>query len=544
MATEQSGRLTVWNRLRDITSARMHRRACPARDGRAGMAAPSPSRFRTLGVAALAAMAAFFAQPSQPAASPTFVDNPQVMDAPTGIRVYIAAEDYFDNAGTNPVFTAAVFSTTEYYDTHEIDSGRIFVQAKTAADLNALGARAPSNPFTVTVDVTMTNDEGETASGTVEFKTIWAKDLASAQPAPSPTFIVSAATVQASPDVLVQIAASDHFDHAGTNPQFTNAVFWNTEYYNRHEVSQGQLWIRVKTAAELSAMSTPPPSPFRTDVLVTMTNDEGQTATGTITFETTYTRTSASAEEPAQGPTFRAGGDKTAPPGTLLYIGGNHFDNAGTNPQITDMQLSTTAWYRIYEIVEGRAFLMAKTWRELGSPNPPPDPVTVDVTVTMTNDEGQTATGTVRYRTEWIVTGQPAPSQPAGAPTFSQTASITAPPGQQITVPVTSVFANAGTNPVFTSLTLEGDNVSAIGFSDPAAEQDESFTLTIATAAVLNAKPSPPPSPFTTDVVVTMTNDEGQTASGTVTFQTDYTRTSASAEEPAQARRPSRRRRT
>ena len=42
----------------------------------------------------------------------------------------------------------------------------------TNAELNALDPR-PDNPFTFTADVTMTNDEGQTASGTLTFETTY-----------------------------------------------------------------------------------------------------------------------------------------------------------------------------------------------------------------------------------------------------------------------------------------------------------------------------------------------------------------------------------
>lgn len=47
------------------------------------------------------------------------------------------------------------------------------------------------------------------------------------------------------------------------------------------------------TSAELSALSPQPPNPFEVTVDLTMENDEGQTASGTITFSTTWVRDDA-----------------------------------------------------------------------------------------------------------------------------------------------------------------------------------------------------------------------------------------------------------
>ena len=102
--------------------------------------------------------------------------------------------------------------------------------------------------------------------------------------------------VNAPPGTLVNVDA-DIFYRASTNPRFTGAVFSTLEYYNSTSIpdiySGRYLFVQVKTAAQLNAMSPPPPNPFTVTAEVTMTNDEGRTATGTITFETHYARAPA-----------------------------------------------------------------------------------------------------------------------------------------------------------------------------------------------------------------------------------------------------------
>ena len=49
------------------------------------------------------------------------------------------------------------------------------VRPRPSEELNALDP-PPDNPFTVQVTLTMTNDEGETATGTVDYSTEYEKD--------------------------------------------------------------------------------------------------------------------------------------------------------------------------------------------------------------------------------------------------------------------------------------------------------------------------------------------------------------------------------
>ncbi|MCY4591692.1 MAG: hypothetical protein OXE86_14235 [Alphaproteobacteria bacterium] len=121
------------------------------------------------------------------AAEPTFKTDYANVGAPAGYYITVGAEYHFNNQGTNPKFTDVSFSTTEWYSDSGITSdGRIFVEIKTADDLNALSSPPPT-PFTATA--TMTNDEGETASGTFTFETYWARqeDTSSTPSGPAPS---------------------------------------------------------------------------------------------------------------------------------------------------------------------------------------------------------------------------------------------------------------------------------------------------------------------------------------------------------------------
>ena len=243
--------------------------------------------------AALLLGAAPVAFAPEAAAEPTFKTGLEVRKATPGILITAAAVDAFDNAGTNPRYTEAAFSTMEYYVEAytRIYDGLLFLQPKTSEELNAL-ASPPPNPFTVTVEVTMTNDEGETATGTLKFKTDYAsgsddETAPSLQSNPQP-YLVRWTAITAEPGTTVTVYAVNLFASAGTNPKITDAVFSTTEYYDTHEVRDGLLRVQAKSAADLNALASPPSDPFTVEVRVTMANDEGQTASGTINFETTY----------------------------------------------------------------------------------------------------------------------------------------------------------------------------------------------------------------------------------------------------------------
>ncbi len=200
-----------------------------------------------------------------------------------------AAGYFFKNAGTNPRFTEAVFSTMAYYQSWGtgIRNGLLVVRTKSAEDLTALPS-PPSSPFAVTVRLTMTNDEGETATGTVTFKTTYELFVPGQPPVFESSEFGPSNPANAPVGTLVSVFVDEVFDRAGTNPRFTDAEFSTTDYYDRGYIgTHGErIYVKVKRAGDLRALPTPPPNPFTVDVTATMTNDEGQTATGTIVFRT------------------------------------------------------------------------------------------------------------------------------------------------------------------------------------------------------------------------------------------------------------------
>ena len=447
--------------------------------------------------------------------------------APPGSLVTVDPARYFLH-GTNPRFTEATFSTTEYYSSHEISDGQLLVQVKTDAELNALSPPPPAR-FTVTATVTMTNDEGLTASSMIEFQTEYRRNAPTLpQPGgpPAPTFIQQSGAAIAPPGHLMSTQAHQWFDNAGTNPRITDAVFSTTEYYKEHSISRGFLWFEVKSTAELNALPSPPPSPFRVDVTVTMTNDEGRTASGTITFETEYVR--AAAAEPSQ-PTPEAAGPVLSltrivdvdTNGVSMRVDPT-FANAGRNPRFTGADFSTREYYNI-TLDAGWLRVRAKTAAELNALTwPPPSTFTVTATVTMENDEGQTASGTITFRTTYDRTSS-RPSAPV-PPTFSQTENYTLAPWGGEEISAGELFDNTGTNPRITEAVFSTRKYFQDGPSNVPRVAHGKLSFTLKTAAMLNAMTPPPPSPFTFTADVTMENDEDFTASGQVTFQVTYKR--------------------
>ena len=263
-------------------------------------------RCRGVLLAALAALTLGAAPAAATEALPTLSITENRIGTPGAGHGIVAAWS-FDNAGTNPRFTDAVFSTTEYYNQHEILDGIVYLQVKTNAQLNALASPPPS-PFTVDVAVTMTNDEGQTAEGTVTFETTYNRAVPTFVPesgSSAPTLKIQRDALDAPPGVTVHVEADQAFDNAGTNPVITDAVFTATEYYSEHGVGNGIVYLKAKTAAELSALASPPSSPFTVNLTMTMTNDEGQTASGTISVRTNYERVEPEPEEAA--PTLEGG---------------------------------------------------------------------------------------------------------------------------------------------------------------------------------------------------------------------------------------------
>ena len=248
--------------------------------------ASSPSRRAgPHGAAALMAVLAALMLGTTAAVAQT--ENKITTNVPVGTVMTIEPDrfhGYPDVTPTNPKFTAVTFSTMEYYDDSVTGllGKYIAVKTKTAAELNALDD-PPSNPFTVTADATWTDDTGTTESVTIWLKTTWPKTTP-----PGPTLSVT--TVNAPPDVSASGWASYFFSNAGAGARLTDVSFSTMDYYNadRTGLFGPYLDVTAKTSEELNAMDSPPPNPFTVQVTLTMTNNAGQTATGTADYVTSY----------------------------------------------------------------------------------------------------------------------------------------------------------------------------------------------------------------------------------------------------------------
>ena len=170
--------------------------------------------------------------------------------------IELDAADVFDNAGTDPRFTDADFSTTRYYRNAGVVNGRLVVDVKTAEQLSGM-LEPPDSPFSVRVIVEMSNDECIDVGGELKFTTRYTR---AEPPAPS---LAEDFSVGTPPGALVAINVHSAFDDAGPNARFTGATFSHPQYLNTGEVrNDGVLWVEVKTAAELNALSPQPESPF------------------------------------------------------------------------------------------------------------------------------------------------------------------------------------------------------------------------------------------------------------------------------------------
>ena len=133
----------------------------------------SPHASRRRSAALAAALAVLMLSTAPAGAAPSFIQKEASRNAPEGTMVSVWIGSVFDNAGSTPRFTSAALSTLEYCDvcaTIGANDTRIWYRAKTSDELNAMSPPPPT-PFTVTLDVAMTNDDGETASGTLSLKT-------------------------------------------------------------------------------------------------------------------------------------------------------------------------------------------------------------------------------------------------------------------------------------------------------------------------------------------------------------------------------------
>ena len=256
---------------------------------------PGPARSPAF---AFALAAALLLGGASAAAEPT--PRPQVKptEVAPGATAGGRAFEMFENAGTNPRYTDAAFSPTkEWHDPVSGIQGHggLWVKPKTTDELNALPSPPPS-PFTVDVTVTMVNDEGETASGTWRYRTTYARastpapaPLPPGAPPADPSPSSAGLERQAPPGTLVIVKPAQAFENAGTHPIFTDAVFSTTEYYEPDiGIYGGSLWVKARSSSDLLAMIPQPPNPLTVTAEVTMTNDEGDTASGKVTFVTEY----------------------------------------------------------------------------------------------------------------------------------------------------------------------------------------------------------------------------------------------------------------
>ena len=245
---------------------------------------PFAGRWRYAALAATLAVLMLSAAPA--GAQPTPTSNSS-MNAVPGILSSIKPTQHFDNPGTNPKITSASYSTTDYYVEADLviaANGLAFFRVKTAAQLNAMD-EPPTNPFTVVVTVTMTNDEQQSATKDINLVTSWPK----LPPPQGP--VLATSTANAPPGVTVSAFVEYFFDNVGTGAHLTNATFSTLAYYVEADtgiVDDSFLQLRAKTSEQLNEMSPPPSNPFTVEVTLTMTNDQGQTATGTVEYVTNY----------------------------------------------------------------------------------------------------------------------------------------------------------------------------------------------------------------------------------------------------------------
>ena len=501
---------------------------------------------RRRSMALVAAAATVWLLSGAPADAVPVAASTQPLNVPAGVRVSTSPDSTFDNVGTNPRFTAVTFSTMDYYDAAltglNADGSYLFVKAKTAAQLNALAVPPPS-PFTVTATMTMTNDDGQTATATRSLRTTYARAASSPPPSSDPPAAVPVAAstqpLNVPAGVRVSTSPDSTFDNVGTNPRFTAVTFSTMDYYDAAltglNADGSYLFVKAKTAAQLNALAVPPPSPFTVTATMTMTNDDGQTATATRSLRTTYARAASSpppsSDPPAAVPVAASTQPLNVPAGVRVSTSPDStFDNVGTNPRFTAVTFSTMDYYDAaltgLNADGSYLFVKAKTAAQLNAlAVPPPSPFTVTATMTMTNDDGQTATATRSLRTAYPRTAAAPPAPAQSQPTFIATSNISAVPGVTSRVRIDEIFANRGTNArvtaaVFSTMDYYGTQNTGVAY------RGTYLYVHAKTDAELNALAEPPPSPFTVTATVTMTNDDDQTASGTITFETTYTRPS------------------
>ena len=102
-------------------------------------------------------------------------------------------------------------------------------------------------------------------------------------------------SANAPPGILIHSFIPYHFRDVGTNPKFTQWSFSPAEHIVEDDtvldtLDSRRLYFRVKSSDQLNALDVPPPVKFTTALTVTIENDEGETASGTITLKTQYLR--------------------------------------------------------------------------------------------------------------------------------------------------------------------------------------------------------------------------------------------------------------
>ena len=130
---------------------------------------------RRQGAAVLALLIAVgFAAPA--AAEPTF-SSTTTHHITTGQQAYLPVVAMFDNPGPNPKYTSYSIDNTDYVDSSRTgyssgtqivtqQTGALRVGIKKMKQLAALND-PPGYPFGLAVSMSMVNDDGETASGTL-----------------------------------------------------------------------------------------------------------------------------------------------------------------------------------------------------------------------------------------------------------------------------------------------------------------------------------------------------------------------------------------
>lgn len=226
-------------------------------------------------------------------------------------RIFNSDKADEEDLGPGPNLTGVDWSTLDYTNTGQLhgivhgvayDRGsfteildRVYHEALSEAELNALDDPPPS-PFKVVATVSMENDDGKTATCDFEFRTSYLiysdepeEPLAIVSPDPVP--VLKRDTALAPPGVTASAFPAYFFTDVGTNLRFVSAEFESTHYYDadRSGLFDGTLEVTAKTTEELEALGDDaPPNPFEVTVTLTVTNDEGFSATGAVTYETSW----------------------------------------------------------------------------------------------------------------------------------------------------------------------------------------------------------------------------------------------------------------